>query len=252
MKFLSSAGLKETSIDINFESKSPGFKIDIDKMLSKMTINGASDLHIKVPFGPIYRIDGDLNKDDCFEITPRDVERQHRRGQHQLAGQVQGIEDQQHRVRLGRAHHLAAQYVDGDAGILAVGVERIDAGQVDECQIGAAHAGHQAHALLDGDAGKVGHLLAQAGQPIEKSGLAGVWRADQHHGLELPGARRGFRWNEGWGLAAGAHRAASSRSVALLAATFGNSTGWASAVAGRIRMAAAVSRRRAISMPSTL
>ena len=68
------AGLKETCIDINFESKSPDLKIDIDKMLNKMTTNGASDLHIKVPFGPIYRIDGDLNKDDCFEMTPRDVE----------------------------------------------------------------------------------------------------------------------------------------------------------------------------------
>jgi hypothetical protein len=91
------------------------------------------------------------------------AQRQHRRGQHQLAGQVQGIEDQQHRVRLGRADHLAAQHVDGDAGVLAVGVERVDAGQVDERQVWAAHPGHQAHALLDGDAGEVGHLLAQAG-----------------------------------------------------------------------------------------
>ena len=94
----------------------------------------------------------------------RQSQRQHRSGQHQLAGQVQGIEDQQHRIRLGRAGHSAAQHVDGDPGVLRVGIERVDAGQVDERQIGAAHPGHQPHALLDGDAGEVGHLLAQAGQ----------------------------------------------------------------------------------------
>jgi predicted HD phosphohydrolase len=46
-----------------------------------------------------------------------------RRGQHQLAGEVQGIEDQQDGVGLGRAGHFAAQHVDGDAGVFRVGGE---------------------------------------------------------------------------------------------------------------------------------
>ena len=112
------------------------------------------------------------------------AERKDRRGQHQLAGEVQGIENQQDSVGLGRAGHFAAQHVDGDAGILRVGGEGVDAGQVDEGEVVAADAGHQAHALLDGDAGVVGDLLAQTGQAIEKSGLAGVGRADEDDGLE--------------------------------------------------------------------
>ena len=42
----------------------------------------------------------------------------YRSGQHQLTGQVQGIEDQQNRVGLGRAGHLAAQHVDSYASVL--------------------------------------------------------------------------------------------------------------------------------------
>ncbi len=114
--------------------------------------------------------------------------RQHRRGQHELAGEMQGVQNQQHRVGLGSAGHLAAQHIDGDAGIFRVRGERVDAGQVDEGEVVAAYAGHEAHALLDGDAGVVGHLLAQAGQAVEKSGFAGVGRADQYDCLE--GMRR--------------------------------------------------------------
>ena len=46
---------------------------------------------------------------------------ENRRGKHQLAGQVKGIENQQDCVGLGRAGHFAAQHVDGDAGILRIG-----------------------------------------------------------------------------------------------------------------------------------
>ena len=58
--------------------------------------------------------------------------RQHRRGQHQLPCQMQRIHHQQHGVRLGRAGHLAAQYVNRDARVLAEGIERIDSGQIDQ------------------------------------------------------------------------------------------------------------------------
>ena len=53
----------------------------------------------------------------------RQPQRKHRSGQHQLTGQVQGIENQQHCIRLGRSGHSAAQHVDGDPGVLAVGIE---------------------------------------------------------------------------------------------------------------------------------
>jgi hypothetical protein len=46
----------------------------------------------------------------------------HGSGEHELAGQVQGIENQQDGVGLGRAGHFAAQHVDGDAGIFRVRV----------------------------------------------------------------------------------------------------------------------------------
>ena len=45
---------------------------------------------------------------------------EHRGGQHQLAGKVQGIEHQQHRIRLGRAGHFAAQHVDRDTGVFRI------------------------------------------------------------------------------------------------------------------------------------
>ena len=50
------------------------------------------------------------------------AESKNRGGEHELAGEVQGVEDEEDRVGLGRAGHFAAQHVDGDAGILRVGV----------------------------------------------------------------------------------------------------------------------------------
>jgi hypothetical protein len=80
----------------------------------------------------------------------------HRRGEHELARQMKRVEHQQNGVGLGRAGHAAAQHVDGDARVFRVGSERVDAGQIDEREVFAADAGHEAHALLDGDAGVVG------------------------------------------------------------------------------------------------
>jgi twitching motility protein PilT len=65
---------KEYYIDPDFNIIHKNKEIDIDKLLSAMLINRASDLHIKAPTGPVYRIDGELNKNDCFEVTPTDVE----------------------------------------------------------------------------------------------------------------------------------------------------------------------------------
>ncbi len=180
------------------------------------------------------------------------AESQNRRGQHQLAGQMQGVENNEHRVRLGRAGHFAAEYVDGDAGVFRIRSQRVDAGQVDQGEVVAAHAGHQAHALLDGDAGVVGHLLAQACQSIEKSGLAGVWRPDEHDGFERSGGGRSGGWDERRNVATGVHREASmSSGTSKLVSTSASGVLGMPFSAERTRMASAVSWRRAISMPST-
>jgi twitching motility protein PilT len=48
--------------------------MDIMNYLSQMVDLRASDLHIKAPTGPVYRIDGALDKDRSHPITPEDVE----------------------------------------------------------------------------------------------------------------------------------------------------------------------------------
>jgi len=65
---------KEYYIDPDFNIIQKSREIDIDKLLTDMITNRASDLHIKSPTGPVYRIDGDLKKEFCFEVTPKDVE----------------------------------------------------------------------------------------------------------------------------------------------------------------------------------
>jgi twitching motility protein PilT len=65
---------KEYYVDHDFNIVHKTTDIDIDKLLSDMITKRASDLHIKSPTGPVYRIDGELKKNDCFEVTPKDVE----------------------------------------------------------------------------------------------------------------------------------------------------------------------------------
>ena len=184
-----------------------------------------------------------------------------RHGEHELAGEVERIQNQKNSVGLGRAGHAAAENFDGDAGVLGIGRERVDAGQVDEREVFAAHAGHGPHALLDGDARVVGDLLAEASELVKERGLAGVGRADEDDGLEgLVG--RHCRRLIGWSLAAGVHCAAPTREdssedswAGVVSAWFGMAVVPAAPalgpVQGRTRMASAVSWRRAISRPST-
>ena len=65
---------KEHYIDPGFDIKPRTNKIDINKLLSDMVVKDAFDLHLKSPTGPVYHIDRELNKQDCFEVTPQDVE----------------------------------------------------------------------------------------------------------------------------------------------------------------------------------
>jgi twitching motility protein PilT len=49
--------------------------IDIEEMLKRMVAIRASDLHLKAPTGPIYRVDGELVKDEfCYPVSSEDVE----------------------------------------------------------------------------------------------------------------------------------------------------------------------------------
>ena len=65
---------KEYYIDPNFNIFRKTKPLDIDKLLLDMLTKKASDLHLKSPTGPVYRIDGDLIKDGFIEVTPQDVE----------------------------------------------------------------------------------------------------------------------------------------------------------------------------------
>jgi twitching motility protein PilT len=65
---------KKYYVDPNFDINHRTNKIDIDKLLTDMVVKGASDLHLKSPTGPVYRIDGELDKQDSFEVTPQDIE----------------------------------------------------------------------------------------------------------------------------------------------------------------------------------
>jgi len=49
--------------------------VDIIKLLKLMVDFKASDLHLKAPTGPIYRVDGQLIRNDhCFPVSPEEVE----------------------------------------------------------------------------------------------------------------------------------------------------------------------------------
>jgi len=65
---------KQYYIDPGFVIDRSHNKIDINKLLGDMVTKDASDLHLKSPTGPVYRIDGELDKQSCFEVTPQDVE----------------------------------------------------------------------------------------------------------------------------------------------------------------------------------
>ena len=99
----------------------------------------------------------------------------------------------------------------------------------------AASSTAAAEVLLDGDAGEVGDLLAQAGEAVEEGGLAGVGRADDGDDARRRCARGGWRAREGREAFRSAHDA--------LAVSF--------PLAGRRWRQAAVSLRSATSVPST-
>ena len=103
------------------------------------------------------------------------AQRQDRRGQHQMAAQVGGIEHQQHGFGLGAVVAQAVQHVVGDLLVLRARRQAVDAGQIDDLQGAAVGKLHQARVLLDGDAGEIGHFLTQPGEAVEQGGLCRSW-----------------------------------------------------------------------------
>lgn len=71
----SQAESKRALANLNIDTSRQTGRIDIKQLLSNMLINEASDLHIKTPVGPVYRINGELSKQEALEVTAEDVEK---------------------------------------------------------------------------------------------------------------------------------------------------------------------------------
>ena len=112
----------------------------------------------------------------------RHAQRNHARRQHQVGVQIRRVQHQNDRVRARRARHLAGQHIDGYSFVLGLRCKAVDAGQVDEGDFFAVGVADVSGVVLDRDAGKIADLLAQLGEPIEKSCLAGVRRTDDGDG----------------------------------------------------------------------
>ncbi len=152
-----------------------------------------------VPLAALISATGQFSSAESFEISTlpprcakssamfnrskrRQPQAENWRGQHQIAPKIGGIEDQYDGVGLGEVLTFAFQDVVGDLFVFGTRVQAINARQVDKkyflplaLQLGFPHP------VLHRDAGEVRHLLAQAGQAIEKSRLAGIRRSDNRN-----------------------------------------------------------------------
>ena len=102
-------------------------------------------------------------------------------GQNQMAVQVIGVEDENDGVGQLRAGHAAVEHIHRDALILRLGIETVNAGQVNQVDLVAALQTIAAGMVLHGDAGEVADLLAQSRQAVEERGFAGIGRTDDGH-----------------------------------------------------------------------
>src|ERR1019366_7801507 len=156
-------------------------------------------------------------------------------------------QNQQHGFLFGRAGAFAVQHVVGHLLVFGARVEAVDAGEIDDTDAAPIGEFGDSGVLLHRDAGEISHLLAQAGETIEQGGLAGVGRPNQRHGADRRRARQ-FH-----------HRLISPRTttpVAIPAIAHGilrvlrGLWDWP-CLSARTFKRRAVSRRRAISEPST-
>jgi len=112
-------------------------------------------------------------------------QRQHRGGQHEMPAQIGRVQDQQDGIRARRVGAPAGENVPGHLLIFRAGSEAIDAWQVDDMDLAAVRQIHLAGMLFDGNAGKIAHLLAKAGQAIKQGGFAAIGRTYDSHDPRL-------------------------------------------------------------------
>ena len=60
-------------------------------------------------------------------------------------------------------------------------MQAIDAGEIDQEDFLLALELRLAHAVFNGNTGKISHLLAEAGKPVKERGFAGIRRPDNGH-----------------------------------------------------------------------
>ena len=104
------------------------------------------------------------------EHKRRQAQCDHRRCQYQLTREMSHVQHQQNRIGTRLAVHLTGQHVDGDAFIVGIRRQAIDAGQIDDPDLGP-FTGQQTYTLLNRYAGVIADLLAKAGQTIEERRL---------------------------------------------------------------------------------
>src|SRR6185312_5025218 len=94
------------------------------------------------------------------------------RGEHQVAAEVVGVQHQDDSIRTSAAGHVAEQYIDRYFFIFRLGIETVDAGQIDEGNLVAGAVVNVSGMVLNRNAGKVSNLLAKPGEAIEESRFA--------------------------------------------------------------------------------
>ena len=102
-------------------------------------------------------------------------------GQVEVPLQVGSIDDGQHNVRARFARLPAEDQVHGHHLIGTAWCQTVGAGKVDQIE-GLPLMGHLAFFGFDRDARVIADLLAQTGQGIEQSGLAGIGVSQQRDG----------------------------------------------------------------------
>ena len=99
-------------------------------------------------------------------------------GQHQMPVQVVGVQHQDDGVGTLGAAHFAVENIHGYFFVFRLGIEAVDAREVDQRHLFARVQAKGADVVLHGDAGEISYSLPQSGEAIEQRGLARVWRAD--------------------------------------------------------------------------
>jgi hypothetical protein len=95
-----------------------------------------------------------------------------------MAMQIRGIKNDDDGVGAAELGIGAGEDIGGNAFVVGTGVEAVDAGEIDDKDIAALLRAGAADVVFDGNAGEVGDLLAEAGEPVEERCLAGVRRPD--------------------------------------------------------------------------